>query len=185
MSKSLQEPSIQIGGSLFQLCLQGKNRHALIGATPRGSNVRLTRQQLRKPLDIMCFQGGSLPNVNLLPLSLAGSELQVFSWNGQGICLFNLADRLKMGPIISKLSQNRDIVCFQEHGTEPEFLQSFSQWLPGWLIVRSGCFDFQGFPAPGSGGVVTAICRKLRRLCSFEERVIVPGGSMPGCYSLF
>ena len=63
-----------------------------------------------------------------------------------------------MGSIVSKCVHNNDILCFQEvHGTEAEILLSFSQWLPGWLIVRSGCFDFERFPAPGSGGVVTAM----------------------------
>ena len=55
------------------------------------------------------------------------------------------------------------------------FLFSFSQWLPGWLIVCSGCFDFQGFPAPGSGGAVIAAYPNLGRLCSIEERVILYG----------
>ena len=93
-----------------------------------------------------------------------------------GDLFFNRADRFKMGSIIPKFVLNRHIVCFQEvHGTGAEFLLSFPKWLLGWLIARSDCFDFQGFPAPGSGGVVTAIYFKLRRLCSFEEKVVVPG----------
>ena len=124
----------------------------------------------------MSSLGGRLPNANLLPLALAGVELQVLSWNGQGICLFHGPDRLKMGPIISRYSRNRHIVCFQEvHGNRDDILLTFSQWLPGWSLFVSGCLDSQGFAAPGSGGVVTAICPNLSRLCSFEERILVNG----------
>ena len=124
----------------------------------------------------MSLAGGSFPNANLLPLSLAGVELQILSWNGQGICLFHGPDRLKMGPIIAKYVRNRHVVCFQEvHGNRDDILLTFSQWLPGWSIFVSGCLDFQGFASPGSGGVVTAVCPNLNRLCSFEERILVDG----------
>ena len=81
-----------------------------------------------------------------------------------------------MGPIISKYSRNRHILCLQEvHGNRDDILLTFSQWLPGWSFFVSGCMDSQGFAAPGSGGVVTAICPSLSRLCSFEEQILVDG----------
>ena len=33
----------------------------------------------------MLLQAGLVPNTNLMPLALVGSELQVLSWNGRGI----------------------------------------------------------------------------------------------------
>ena len=56
-----------------------------------------------------------------------------------------------------------------------EILLSFSEWLPGWLIVRSSCCDSEGFESPASGGLVIAICPLLCGLCTVEDGVIVPG----------
>ena len=47
--------------------------------------------------------------------------------------------------------------------------------MPGWSIFVSGCLDFQGFAAPGSGGLVIAVSPNLNKLCSFEERILVDG----------
>jgi hypothetical protein len=81
-----------------------------------------------------------------------------------------------MGPIVAKYVHNRHVVCFQEvHGNRDDILWTFSQWLPGWSIFVSGCLDFQGFAAPGSGGVVSAVCPNLSKVCSFEERILVDG----------
>jgi len=122
------------------------------------------------------LQEGRLPNANLLPLSAVGVELQVLSWNGQGICLFHGPDRLAMRPIVAKYVKDRHVVCFQEvHGNRDDILLTFSQWLPGWSIFVSGCLDSQGFASPGSGGVVTVVCPNLSRMCSFEERILVDG----------
>ena len=88
-------------------------------------------------MDIMSLVGGSLPNADLLPLSIAGAELQIISWNGHGICLFNPVDRLKMGPIIFKYSMNRHVVCFQGvHGNKMIFCFLFpSGFLGGEFFV--------------------------------------------------
>ena len=81
-----------------------------------------------------------------------------------------------MGSTMSSFAKNRHVVCFQEvHGNMADIVLSFTQWLPGWLIVRSSCCDSDGFDAPASVGVVTAICPMLRGLCTVEDRVIVPG----------
>ena len=96
---------------LVSLQVAGKKWHALIGATPEGLDARLIRLQLRKPLDTIWCQGANLPNVNLLPLYLSGSELQILSWKGQGIC-FDFSGRLRMGPTISNFAKQNVIVCF-------------------------------------------------------------------------
>ena len=101
---------------------------------------------------------GSFPNANLLPLSAVGVELQNLSWNAQGICLFHGPDRIKMGRLIAKYSNNLHVVCFQEvHGNRDDLLLTFSRCLPGWSIFVLGCSDFQGFAAPGFGGLVIAV----------------------------
>ena len=75
----------------------------------------------------MWLLGGPLPNVNLLPLSAVGVELQILSWNGQGICLFHGPDRVKMGPLIARYVHDRHIVCFQEvHGNRDDILWTFT-----------------------------------------------------------
>ena len=81
-----------------------------------------------------------------------------------------------MGTAISRFSRNRHVVCFQEvHGNRADIFNSFTRWLPGWMIVQSACCDSHGVDTPASGGVVTAICPELCKLCTVEDRVIVPG----------
>ena len=64
-----------------------------------------------------------------------------------------------MGSTISSFAKKRHVVCFQEvHGNMADILPSFTQWLRGWLIVRSSCCDSDGFDAPASGVLVIAIC---------------------------
>ena len=112
---------IVIAGLLYLFSLPGRKVLALNGAIQKGLASRLINLLLRRPLDTLSLVGGSSPNANLLPLSLAGVELQVLSWNGQGICLFLAPDRLKMGPIIAKYMHNRHVVSFQEvHGSRDD-----------------------------------------------------------------
>ena len=61
------------------------------------------------------------------------------------------------------------------HGNRDDILLTFTQWLPGWSVFVSGCLDSQGFDLPGSGGMVTAVCPNLSKLCSFEEQILVDG----------
>ena len=50
----------------------------------------------------------------MMPLSIAGQELQIFAWNGQGICLFNPSDRLRMGTTVSILQKIVIMLAFKK-----------------------------------------------------------------------
>ena len=117
----------------------------------------------------MWWEGGQVPNGNLMPIILCGHELQVASWNGRGIVVHRSHEYFDMGNAIKKLAVNRHILCFQEvHWHYAAVRASFSRWLPGWNIVPSVCLDYQGFPDPASGGIVIAICLKLASFCEIQ-----------------
>ena len=124
----------------------------------------------------MLYRGDRVPNVNLMPLALVGSELQLLSWNGRGIVVHRTKEFHNQGAKIRKLSINRDILCFQEvHGGSPAVKAFFTRNLPGWHISLSVCKDLQYSEDPSSGGIVIAICPKLNRVCSIVPLEIVPG----------
>ena len=120
--------------------------------------------------------GDQVPNVNLMPLALVGSELQLLSWNGRGIVVWRSKEHHEQGAAIRRLSNNRHILCFQEvHGKSFAVKAFFNRILPGWHISLSVCKDCQDFEDPSSGGVVIAICPRLSRECNIELLEIVPG----------
>ena len=118
--------------------------------------------------------GGSFPNPNN-PLSFLGEQVQILSWNGRGICVYDSSDMERMRCEVQRLARNRHILCFQEvHGRDSEIFATFSRWLPNWKIVGSACVADDGLQLHASGGVVTAICPALMRRCSFVEKILVP-----------
>ena len=119
---------------------------------------------------------GQVPNVNLMPLSLVGAELQLLSWNERGIVVHRHREFHNQGTAIRRLSNNRHILCFQEvHGKSAAVKGFFCRVLPGWNINLSVCRDFQHFEDLSSRGVVVAVCPKLSRECNLELLEIVPG----------
>ena len=124
----------------------------------------------------MLYLGDSCPNKNLMPISLGGHELQILSWNGQGICVSRPGKFHKSASAVRRFAKNRHIVCFQEvHGGAAAILLSFNRWLPGWEICLSAFCDVHGSESPAVGGVVIAICPDLCKLCNVKSEVIVPG----------
>ena len=114
--------------------------------------------------------------MSLMPLALVGSELQLLSWNGRGIVVHRTKDLHNQGAAIRRLSNNRDILCFQEvHGKSPAVKAFFNRNLPGWHISLSVCRDLQYSEDPSLGGVVIAICPKLNGVCNIVPLEIVPG----------
>ena len=119
--------------------------------------------------------GGSFPNPNN-PMSFLGEQVQILSWNGRGICVYDSSDMERMRCEVQRLARNRHILCFQEvHGRDSEIVSTFSRWLPNWKICGSACVADDGLQLHASGGVVTAICPALVRRCSFVEKILVPG----------
>ena len=111
-----------------------------------------------------------------MPLALVGSELQVLSWNGRGIVVHRTKEFHNQATAIKRLSNNRDVLCFQEvHGKSPAVKAFFSRVLPGWHVCLSVCRNEDWSEDPSSGGVVIVVCPRLSRVCNIELLEIVPG----------
>jgi len=119
---------------------------------------------------------GRVPNMNNVLLSFGHDEIQFLSWNGRGICVSDSFERSRLGNMVRKLSNGRQVLCFQEvHGLEAEIIHQFQVWLPGWKIFCSVSISADGTQSPGAGGVVTAICPKLKGMANLMDTVLVPG----------
>ena len=130
-----------------------------------------------------------LPNRDGIPSAIPLSvfdlqEIQVASWNGRGILMSNFEDRDTMRQHIIRLSKMSHVLCLQEcHGSPRDAFLTFGQWLPGWEIRYSCCFNSDGTCNSIAGGVLTAICPGLCGVANFAEHVLVPGRAL--CVSLF
>ena len=59
----------------------------------------------------------------------------MLSRNGRGIVVHRTKEFHNQGPAIKRLSNNRDILCFQEvHGKSPAVKAFFNRVLPGWHV---------------------------------------------------